>query len=84
METCSFDLSSDAELTSDLFKQNVSVPQIRLVEISRLPFFTSFYDHPFGSQTGGQNLPPPPAGRVRSNTPAGRGLRSNYSSFDAS
>ena len=24
---------------------------------------------------GGQNLPPPPAGRVRLNTPAGRGLR---------
>ena len=26
-------------------------------------------------QGGGQNLPPPPAGRVRLNTPAGRGLK---------
>ena len=34
-----------------------SVPKIRLVESFRLPFFPSFYDHPFGSETGGQNLP---------------------------
>ena len=28
-----------------------------------------------GVRQGGQNLPPPPAGRVRLNTPAGRGLK---------
>ena len=30
-----------------------------------------------GVRQGGQNLPPPPAGRVRLNTPAGRGLTLN-------
>ena len=39
-----------------------------------MPFFSSFYDQPFGSLTRGHNLPPPPAGRVRPNTSAGRGL----------
>ena len=31
-----------------------------------------------GVRQGGQNLPPPPAGRVRLNTPAGRGLTHEY------
>ena len=50
------------------------VLKICLVENFRLPFFPSFYDHPFRDHPldRGQNLPPPPAGRVRQNTLAGR------------
>ena len=73
-----FDLTLTWPLTS--FCKIFGVLKICLVESFRLPFSRISTTIRSGVRQGGQNLPPPPAGRVRPNTPAGRGLkkRVNY------
>ena len=73
VETCSFDVWPDPDLTSDLFKQNCWCFCWCLVQSFRFQF-SGFLRPSVRELDRGQNLPPPPAGRVRPNTPAGRGL----------